>query len=130
MLESDDIHRSYVFTCSDRPSGPAPHEITFSGTKSDKHSVDDFAIERSIVSMRVVLYYDLLRFSFCSDCLSKPKNHPPFSPSSGEKVGGSFGDNPPLLRFVGGAVGGVLPKLLSRFLSPPPVSSTHFAKDE
>ncbi len=62
MLESDDIRR---LPCSRVAIGlgQAPHEITIPATGDDKSSVDDFAIGRGIVSMRVGLPYDLLRLS-------------------------------------------------------------------
>ncbi len=62
MLESDDIRR---LLCSRVAIGfgRAPHEITIPATGDDKSSVDDFAIGRGIVSMRVGLPYDLLRLS-------------------------------------------------------------------
>ena len=54
-----------MFTRSDRLR---PNTILsrLSGTESDKSFVDDFDMERGIVSMRVGLSYDLLRLSPCS----------------------------------------------------------------
>ena len=64
MLESDDIHRSL---CSRVAIGfGLTPNCRLSGTESDKSSVDDFDMERGIVSMRVGLSYDLLRLSPCS----------------------------------------------------------------
>ena len=54
-----------MFTRSDRLR---PNTILsrLSGTEGSKSIVDDFDIERGIVSMRVGLSYDLLRLSPCS----------------------------------------------------------------
>ena len=59
------IHPISVFTRSDRLR---PNTILsrLSGTEIDKSFVDDFDFERSIVSLRVGLSYDLLRLSSCS----------------------------------------------------------------
>ena len=65
MLESDDIHRSLCSRVA-IGFGPTPNSVAFSGTESDKSFVDDFDLERGIVSMRVGLSYDLLRLSPCS----------------------------------------------------------------
>ena len=54
-----------MFTRSDRPR-PNTKFSRLSGTESDKSFVDDFDMERGIVSMRVGLSYDLLRLSPCS----------------------------------------------------------------
>ena len=81
-----------MFTRSDRLR---PNTILsrLSGTESDKSFVDDFDMERGIVSMRVGLSYDLLRLSPCSGDLfnRKPRgrflsrklaSHPPNNPPS------------------------------------------------
>jgi len=65
MLESDDIHRSLCSRVA-IGFGPTPQFSRLSGTESDKSFVDDFDMERGIVSMRVGLSYDLLRLSPCS----------------------------------------------------------------
>ena len=64
MLEAT-ILPNFVFTRSDRLR---PNTILsrLSGTEIDKSFVDDFDFERSIVSLRVGLSYDLLRLSSCS----------------------------------------------------------------
>ena len=64
MLEAT-ILPILVFTRSDRLR---PNTILsrLSGTEGSKSIVDDFDIERGIVSMRVGLSYDLLRLSPCS----------------------------------------------------------------
>ena len=54
-----------MFTRSDRLR-PNTKFSRLSGTESDKSFVDDFDMERGIVSMRVGLSYDLLRLSPCS----------------------------------------------------------------
>ena len=59
-----------MFTRSDRLR-PNTKFIRLSGTESDKSFVDDFDMERGIVSMRVGLSYDLLRLSPCSGDLYK-----------------------------------------------------------
>jgi hypothetical protein len=55
----------YVFTRCDRLR-PNTLSLRFSGMLSVKSSVDDFDIERGIVSARVGLSYDPLRLSPCS----------------------------------------------------------------
>ena len=45
---------------------PTPNYNRLLGTEYDKSFVDDFDMERGIVSMRVGLSYDLLRLSLCS----------------------------------------------------------------
>ena len=57
-----------MFTRSDRLR-PNTTFSRLSGTESDKSFVDDFDMERGIVSMRVGLSYDLLRLSLCSGAL-------------------------------------------------------------
>ena len=42
-------------------------------TENDKSFVDDFDMERGIVSMRVGLSYDLLRLSLCSGDLYRKR---------------------------------------------------------
>ena len=70
------IYPLSVFTRSDRLR---PNTILsrLSGTESDKSFVDDFDMERGIVSTRVGLSYDLLRLSPCSGDLfnRKPRGH-------------------------------------------------------
>ena len=59
------IYLLSVFTRSDRLR-PNTKLNRLSGTESVKSFVDDFDMERGIVSMRVGLSYDLLRLSPCS----------------------------------------------------------------
>ena len=54
-----------MFTRSDRLR-PNTKFNRLLGTENDKSFVDDFDMERGIVSMRVGLSYDLLRLSLCS----------------------------------------------------------------
>ena len=65
MLESDDIHRSLCLRVA-IGSGPTPNLVAFRALRCDKSFVDDFDMERGIVSTRVGLSYDLLRLSPCS----------------------------------------------------------------
>ena len=69
MLESDDIHHSLCFMCHNRFIFINKSNTIFNHllvTENDKSFVDDFDMERGIVSMRVGLSYDLLRLSLCS----------------------------------------------------------------
>lgn len=62
MLESDDTIAQRVFRVA-IGFGRTPSVFAFTGTTSNKSSVDDFAMELGIVRARVGLSYDPLRLS-------------------------------------------------------------------
>ena len=75
LLESDDTHHSLCFMCNNRFLFKKSNTIFnhLLVTENDKSFVDDFDMERGIVSMRVGLSYDLLRLSLCSGDLYRKR---------------------------------------------------------